>query len=290
MAAKTTNKRGRLSADEISKIEMYRTKKTPEAIAALIRRPVYTIERYLAETEADGVSLGKGKLLTGFEDRPEWAMLEEEFDDDELKFFKYRYVQYMDQFGKDDVLPTEEVMIFDLIRLEIQGQRTMGEIRVLNTRNKSLQRQLEAAYADLEDAEPKTSAFKAAEAAKTKLEGEHGEIASTLRGLNMRNDAYMQRKQKLLQDLKATRDQRVKAVEGSKQSFGGLLKALMQEEYRKKQAMDAELMRLALSKEQARLESEHTYMDGTIDHILLTPGGEARRSKESRGEDSENGG
>jgi hypothetical protein len=54
----------------------------------------------------------------------DWQALQEEFMETELEFFAYRYSKLMSQF-KDDVFPTEETQIFQLIKFEILMQRNL---------------------------------------------------------------------------------------------------------------------------------------------------------------------
>jgi len=69
--------------------------------------------------------------------------------------------------------------------------------------------------------------------------------------------------------LKATRDQRKKRIEDSKNSWKGYLRALDAEQLRIKQGRDIELLKLAADKVANDLSQEYTYADGQIDIPLL---------------------
>lgn len=73
------------------------------------------------------------------------------------------------------------------------------------------------------------------------------------------------------QSLKATRDQRIKKIEDSKTTFAGLLRALDDEELRKRMGDDAELMKLAKDKSKKKLSEYHLFANGELDQPLLTP-------------------
>ena len=76
----------------------------------------------------------------------------------------------------------------------------------------------------------------------------------------------------MLKDLKGTREQRIKAIEDSKQTFASLVKQIATDKsFRTKIGVDMEKMRLAMEKEKERLSEYHEYLDGTVDQPLLTP-------------------
>jgi len=76
----------------------------------------------------------------------------------------------------------------------------------------------------------------------------------------------------MLKDLKATREQRIKRLEDSKQTFIGWVRNLMSNpEARRQMGNDMEKMRLAMEVEKERLSEYHQYEDGKIDQPFLTP-------------------
>ena len=76
----------------------------------------------------------------------------------------------------------------------------------------------------------------------------------------------------MLKDLKATREQRIKRLEDSKQTFIGWVRNLMtNHEVRHEIGTEMEKMRLATNKEAERLSEYHQYEDGTVDQPFLTP-------------------
>ena len=80
------------------------------------------------------------------------------------------------------------------------------------------------------------------------------------------------KKSGMLKDLKATREQRIRRLEDSKQTFIGWVRNLMSNpEVRKQIGKDMEKMRLAMNAEKDRLSEYHKYEDGGIDQPFLTP-------------------
>jgi hypothetical protein len=76
----------------------------------------------------------------------------------------------------------------------------------------------------------------------------------------------------MLKDLKGTREQRIKAIEDSKQTFASFIKQIAtSDEFRDKIGIEMEKMRLASEKEKERLSEYFTYEDGNVDQPFLTP-------------------
>jgi ribosome maturation protein Sdo1 len=76
----------------------------------------------------------------------------------------------------------------------------------------------------------------------------------------------------MLREMKGTREQRIKRLEDSKQSFVSWVAHLMQDpETMKKYGIEMEKMRMAMEKEKDRLSAYHKYEDGVVDQPFLTP-------------------
>ena len=80
------------------------------------------------------------------------------------------------------------------------------------------------------------------------------------------------KKASMLKDLKATREQRIKRLEDSKQTFIGWVRNLMSNpDTRRELGIEMEKMRLAMKEEERRLSNYHQYEDGGVDQPFLTP-------------------
>ena len=76
----------------------------------------------------------------------------------------------------------------------------------------------------------------------------------------------------MLKEIKGTREQRIKRLEDSRQSFTGWVAHLMQNpDITKGYCLEMEKMRLAMNKEKERLSQYHKYDDGIVDQPFLTP-------------------
>jgi hypothetical protein len=76
----------------------------------------------------------------------------------------------------------------------------------------------------------------------------------------------------MLREMKGTREQRIKRLEDSKQSFTSWVAQLMlNPDLIKQYGTEMEKMKAAMNKERDRLATYHTYEDGQIDQPFLTP-------------------
>lgn len=267
---KRKNKTGKLSDADIEYIETYRHKKSIEEIGAHIRRAPDQIGKYIL-AHPDGPEVKPNSFAGNLEDRPEWSQLELQYTEEELNFFKYRFYQLLNQFGKDDVLPTEEMQITTLIHMEIMGQQTLSERKTLVTQQKLTQERLEGLYDVSRDHDPDSPSGIDLFKEISVLELRFADLSKQLKMIGDRHHSFTMQQSKLLEQLKATRDQRVKVVEGSKKSFLGYLKALTEEDFRTSEGRDAALMLRAKEKAYFKMAEPRTYIDGTVDQPLLTP-------------------
>jgi ribosome maturation protein Sdo1 len=76
----------------------------------------------------------------------------------------------------------------------------------------------------------------------------------------------------MLREMKGTREQRIKRLEDSKQSFISWVANMMQDpETMKQYGIEMEKMKMAMLKEKERLSAFHKYEDGLVDQPFLTP-------------------
>ncbi len=80
------------------------------------------------------------------------------------------------------------------------------------------------------------------------------------------------KKNAMLKELKGTREQRIKRLEDSKETFASWIQALVQHpDMREELGVEMEKMRLSMEKERVRLAEYHKYEDGLVDQPFLTP-------------------
>lgn len=251
-------KTGRMSIAERKVILDSAGTMTAQAIADKLGRDVAPVLRYM---EKEGLSENKKKnyeVQAEYEikERPYWRDLQAQFSPDELELFLYYWKQIVAQFRKD-ILATEELQIIDTIKLEVLMTRCL--------RNQADMSQsildMEARLRGIEDPEQ-----------RFQLEREIVSLKATRESLTREYKELLKHKTELFKNLKGTRDQRVKSLEGSKKTFSSLVSQLMSDvEFYEECGREMELMRLAAEAEKKRLADYHTFDDKMLDQPLLTP-------------------
>ena len=233
-------------------------------IATHLDRDPISIQSYIKEKIGNNTLDDREiEALHDLQSRPFWKDLQKQFSEEELQSLLYHWSRIITQF-RDDVLPTEELQIIDAIKLEIlmnraligqqTNMRSIGEYEELVTveKSKSLEIQDKDYIYNLE------RQIAVCRAAQDSLTREYKDLQT--------------KKASMLKDLKATREQRIKRLEDSKQTFIGWVRNLMSNpETRQQMGTDMEKMRLAMEAEKKRLSEYHKYEDGNIDQPFLTP-------------------
>lgn len=200
--------------------------------------------------------------------RPEWVVLQQQFTKAELELFKIEYARLMTEM-KDDLRPSDAINIFSLIkhmilidRNYIERKRTMDHMDALMDRKEDLIREsksqsderLKETREEIKDIDIMLAQYMSANTAKT----------NELKSLE-------ERKAKIQEQLKITRDQRISKLESNKRdSFIDVLVDLENEQFRKSAGQMMEINRMAMYKEMERLSQDHVYMDGRVSKPILT--------------------
>jgi hypothetical protein len=253
-------KKGRLSKKEQKFIQENHEALSAEQIAKELDRDAVSIENFIL-TKAKSASVVEASY--DLRSRPYWKDLVDQFSETELEMFTYHWGRIIGQF-RDDVLPTEELQVIDAIKLEILMNRALKE------QNKTMK--------DIEHMEDIVKAEKDKHIADQdrdyimNLERQLAIYRASIETLSKDYKELGTKKSGMLKDLKATREQRVKRLEDSKQSFIGWIKHLMEApDFRNELGISMEKMRLASEAERKKLSGYHSYEDGTIDQPFLTP-------------------
>ena len=257
-------KKGRFTKTEQEFIRNNHREMSNLEIATHLDRDPISIQSYIKEKIGNNTLDDREiEALHDLQSRPFWKDLQKQFSEEELQSLLYHWSRIITQF-RDDVLPTEELQIIDAIKLEIlmnraligqqTNMRSIGEYEELVTveKSKSLEIQDKDYIYNLE------RQIAVCRAAQDSLTREYKDLQT--------------KKASMLKDLKATREQRIKRLEDSKQTFIGWVRNLMSNpETRQQMGTDMEKMRLAMEAEKKRLSEYHKYEDGNIDHPFLAP-------------------
>lgn len=264
-------KKGRFSKDEIKFIKenidigsdriATELNRDPDSVLDVIKRNVAKgeFDRPIWMQEDDGVEQAKYDLTF----RPYWTELKQQFTDDELELFQYHWARIISQF-KDDVIPTEELQVVDLIKLELLMNRALKH-------NKENIEQISALEA-LILAERQHDPDQIDKDALFNMERQVASLKASQESLNRDYRDLQTKKNSMLKEMKATREQRVKRLEDSKQNFTSWMGYLVANpEITNAYGIEMEKMRLAMNKERDRLAEYHKYTDEMVDQPFLTP-------------------
>lgn len=255
-------KRGRISKEEKRTISRLIETVSVEDIAKELGRDVNSVEDYIKREFKVGLSREE-QAAYSLEDRPYWRELKAQFTDDELELFKYHWARIISQF-KDDVFPTEELQVVDVIKLEILMNRCLKgnkeNIEQINLYD-SMVKDERSQDKDQQDMDYILN-----------LERQVASLRASQESLNKDYRELQAKKASMLREMKGTREQRIKRLEDSKQSFTSWVAQLMlNPDLMKQYGIEMEKMKAAMNKERERLATYHTYEDGQVDQPFLTP-------------------
>ena len=254
--------KGRISKDEGRTIARLIDSMTVEDIAKQLNRSTDSVEDYIKRKLKIGLS-NQEIAAYSLEDRPYWIELKAQFTDEELELFKYHWSRIISQF-KDDVFPTEELQVVDVIKLEILMNRCLKG-------NKENIEQI-SLYEHMIQDERSQDKDQQDHDYIINLERQVASLRASQESLNRDYRELQAKKASMLREMKGTREQRIKRLEDSKQSFTSWVASMMQDpDIMKKYGIEMEKMRVAMKKEEERLSQLHEYEDGTIDQPFLSP-------------------
>lgn len=266
---KIKNKSGPWSKDEKQYISENALKQSPDEIAKKLRRNPNAVEKYML---SQGLIAESGKIPSkivvehDIKDTPHWTELKKQFSKDELETVVYHWNNTIRQFN-NDIFHTEELQIIDMIKLQVMMDRLLikeqeikKNIEFLNKKEAELKR----IPADTLTEEDKDDLFET-----------QRQLSSYYAAASSINKEYLdnlKEKNKLMNELKATRSQRIKEIQSGKDTMAAWIKQVLNNpQLMYKLGEDMEKMRIAMTVEMERLAEYHTYVDGDVDQPLLTP-------------------
>lgn len=276
------NKRGRLSSDEKKQIEFLCETKTDDEIAALLRRPVESVQLYRIEFLTNNPGLASKKtqniqIRDELRNHHKWESIKQQFTSDEIIMFENSYVELMGQFASN-ILPTERNQIFQAITLEIFMYRHNRERVQTQEDIDQLKKLIEIQFGKKAPDQMTTSERQQ----MIEWQGQLNALRQTTQSKTKEFKDLSDKYSALLKELKGTREQRIQKVENSKERFTDVLRMLEEEDLRNRVGIDMEIMNKAVEKEGERLAEYHTYMDNEVDIPFLTPETMLKRAQEAK--------
>ena len=232
-----------------------------EEMAESLNRTTGPVQKFIDKENLRARDLtDEEHLLINLRGRYYYKELGKQFSNPELIFFEHQWIDYFRQFT-EDVTHTEEMQILEVIRTEVLINRGMEDrqevLQNINRLNQLIDDEIRKPT-DMQDTQAIASfqtQLGAAMASKSAYINEHEKLLT--------------KKERLLKDLKGTREQRKRNAADAKTNFSAWLKQLDNEEFRKREEESMEVNRLAADKALEKLSEYHTFEDGTVDQPFI---------------------
>lgn len=254
-------KRGKLSKGEMNYIRQNCFDLSIEEMAQFLNRTPDPVQKFIDKENLKARDMTDDEhLLVHLRGRYYFGELRKQFNGPEIIFFEHQWIDYYKQFN-EDVTHTEEMQILEVIRTEVLINRGMEDRKEVLTNIIRLNKLI-----DDEIAKPATIQNSQAIASfQTQL---GAAIASKSAYIN-EHEKLLTKKERLLKDLKGTREQRKRNAEDAKTNFSAWLKQLDDTELRRREGINMEINRIAANKALTNLSDYHEYEDGTVDQPFL---------------------
>lgn len=254
----TQRKLGRLTVEEQQYIHDNYYHRTYLDIAKHLNRDPHSIKKFIEKKFNQKVNVSevgpKVRANHILKEKQFWPTLLEKFTAPELDAFVSKWEDISKQFD-NDILPTEEMQIIDIITMDILSDRCLIDQKKAMEDANNIELQLE----DEEDVEVMRQL-------QNQLIGYRqaiGALAKEYRDL-------INQKNKELEKVKGTRKDRIQRIDAKKESYISWLEELIRNpEVRKEKGRLMEKMRLSILDEEVRLAAYHKYADGKVDQPLL---------------------
>lgn len=249
-------KTGRWSKEEIQFIKDNHKSMTIDELSVKLDRPPNKISEMVGELHVpDEIRQSEMNIRRTHE----WKQISQQLDSDEQETFLYHWREIINQF-KSDITHTEKLQIMDTIRTEILMNRVLKRMYFSQTLIEDLQQQLKAE----KEKEDKNMVQIA------KLSEDITNCFIAVSNFQKENQSLMERKQSMLREMKATREQRKKRIEESKETLKDWVSLLISNyEIRRDIGIEIEKFRIATNVEYERLSEYHQYADKELEQPIL---------------------
>jgi hypothetical protein len=259
-------KRGNLNIEEIAYVHANMDIKTDEEMAKhlnrsveLVRRlRVQSVQRKENEENVDAVS----ELHVSYF----WSEVRRSLMANEERYFEQQWIRLHEQFSQHGVLPTDEIMMKDLILHEIASNRVLANKRDHLVRLAELERMI-----DTEMAKPVNERDLAR---LPNWETQRGALQVAITAVTREHLEYQKKKDDKMEQLKATRSQRLKQAEQSGSNFWQMIRELDKPENRRIYGNYMMKMKIAADNIRNDWNQVIEYANESVDKPFLSPEGE----------------
>ena len=253
-------KKGRWTDEEKAWFKKNINRLTDEELSAKLDRSIESIKE---AKKRHNIGTTRLDIEQKFEQSHQWKLLNDELTEEEMEFFTTEFAHLTNQF-QGDILPIEESQMFILVKNSVMQHRVMAEKKrseadLVKARKIILDTLRNMGPTPTEEEKQKVSDLKSYTA-----QLESANKMRTAEYLNL-TESY----RKILNDLKATRNQRLEKVENNRKTFIDTLKYLDEKRNKDKEGEFLEMFKKGVKKEYAHLTSYHTYADGEMEKPIL---------------------
>jgi len=237
-------KKGRFSREEMDFMMANASSMSIEDLSEKMDRDPVSVEAWVKKKVRVQVSEEESAIFD-LKERPYWKEICLQFSKSELELFAYHWSRIVSQF-RDDVTPTEELQVVDLIKLELLMNRCLKMNRSGMEQIESLER-LILIERGREIQDQDRDLILVTERQVSSLRGSQESMNRDYRDMQVKKNAM-------------------------KENFKDWIVHLMKNpSVTKGYGEDMEKMRLAMEAEKERLTKPHEFTDGAIDQPFLTP-------------------
>lgn len=190
-----------------------------------------------------------------------WGSTKKVLFSNEIDFFEQEWVQLHNQFASQGVLHTDEIMMKDLILHEIMAHRAAEQKRKILSEVSIIQTQINKELKKKEKDEIMIAS----------LGMQKSNLQATMVSATKEHIEYQKKKDDKLEQLKATRSQRLKQAEMAGKNIWEMIKELDRPEMRRKYGKYMQKMRISADEIRAKWHESIEYEDGQWDQPLLSP-------------------
>jgi hypothetical protein len=257
-------KRGRFSNYELKFVEDNAPHMTYLAIAKELDRDPAKVRELIEDKFGLEVNLAKGaqKAAPSLRSRSFWPLLKQQFSLAEQAYIELEWEKIYKQFG-EDVTATEEMQIIDTIKLDVMMHRLLIKKEKERLEIDELKLEIQKLQLSKDDTK-KPHIMMLKQELMLYVQAQQA-------GIKEYKDLQVE-KNKILRDMKSTRDQRYERIEASSESIKAWMAELISNDTKREiLGKHLEKVRLAMIDEEVRLAAWHKYEDGFVDQCLLTP-------------------
>ena len=270
-------KRGKLSREEEQIILNNLSAMSDEEIADAINRSPEVVAKFRAQAPVIAHNTDSEAVIQQLHKKFFWEETKQQLvNEDEVKFFEKYWATLFIQFMQQGILSTDELMMRDLIISEINSNRCLRGKRNVMKEIEFLEKQQEDVYLRFPDDPLSRLPLLEPLHARTNI------LRTSIRAFNDEWKILQEKKDKKLDQLKATRQSRLEKIEKAGRSFIDLVKMLDAPEIREKEGRLNELHKAASELAKLRFETVVKFSNDLYDRAFLTPEAEDRDDQKAK--------